>query len=81
MGSRRNNRHRQQGPSSRKEALRQQDQSSNQIAPAPTSQPQAAQPEAKRGENKPAKSYERRIANWTVVVGALHDCYGNSNNR
>ena len=71
MGSRRNNRHHNQGPSRRTNVAKPQEERGGQIASTRQSQPQAALAEAVRGGNQPTKNYERRIANWTVVVGAF----------
>jgi len=70
MGARRNSRSGHSKGRSHK-APAQQNQPSNSVAAAPQSEPEARQPEAQASHNQTENRYERRIANWTVVVGAF----------
>src|SRR5882757_2346933 len=70
MGSRRNGRSSHSKGRSNK-APAQHNQASNPVATPAQSQPQATEPETKTSESQPENRYERRIANWTVVVGAF----------
>lgn len=47
------------------------DKASNPVSTTLQSQPEAGQPETQADENQPESPYERRIANWTAVVGAF----------
>jgi hypothetical protein len=71
MGSRRNNRH---GPNRNPgggKAPNQKNETSEPIAVAPESQPQTTESNHESSGNEHTKNYERRIANWTAVVGAF----------